>query len=147
MRSSSGLPIERARLYGMPHIGAFYYNAQTTNGKLEPDAMCAICGRPATNAHHLVPKGIGGGYAWLSSKDGKLQRLRSPLFAVCGMGNMSGCHKLFHDHRITVRWVWDDPRYEQMWWDGELAKPHSDELYNYGCYVIENQGEEVVYRG
>ena len=56
--------------------------------------MCAICGQQlATNRHHIVPKGIGG------------RREEGPTVCVCGNGNVSGCHKLFHDNKVYMRYV------------------------------------------
>lgn len=55
--------------------------------------LCAICGAPATNRHHIVPKGMGG------------RRKEGPTVCVCGNGNVSGCHKKFHDGKIFMRYV------------------------------------------
>ena len=59
--------------------------------------LCAFCGRPARNRHHVVPRSQGGA-------DG-------PTVAVCGMGNAGGCHGLLHAHMLHVDW--DD---EAGWW-------------------------------
>ena len=65
--------------------------------------VCAVCGRPATNRHHVIPKGIGGT---------RLER-EIPLIPLCGMGNVSGCHAAAHRHEIEFNydegrelWVW-----------------------------------------
>ncbi|MBQ9621224.1 MAG: hypothetical protein IJR41_04735 [Atopobiaceae bacterium] len=144
--------MERADLYGKPHIGdAFYPDRRTKLGHLEPGAMCALCGRPASNAHHIVPKGMGGGSATLYLPyDSHGIILRSPLMAVCGMGNASGCHKALHDGRIKVRWVWDEERFAEWWWKGhffENHEPHDPMLFCFGHYVIERDGGEVEFRG
>lgn len=47
---------------------------------------CCICGQPATNKHHAVPRSAGG--------EG------GPRVSVCGMGNTSGCHRLAHGHGL-----------------------------------------------
>ena len=52
---------------------------------------CPFCGRPATNRHHIVARSQGG-------TDG-------PTVTVCGMGNASGCHGLFHSHRLHLRYT------------------------------------------
>lgn len=60
--------------------------------------MCAFCGRPATNRHHVVPRSQGGS--------------GGPTVCVCGMGNASGCHGLLHAGRLHMRpdgdgwWEW-----------------------------------------
>ncbi|MGI6125849.1 MAG: hypothetical protein ACOYEF_02680 [Planifilum sp.] len=57
---------------------------------------CAVCGRPATNAHHVVMKGAGG-----VSRE---TDARIPRISLCGMGNCSGCHGLAHSRRLHFRW-------------------------------------------
>lgn len=57
---------------------------------------CAVCGRPATNEHHVVFKGSGG-----VSKE--LER-RIPRIKLCGHGNVNGCHGLVHHRRMFFRW-------------------------------------------
>lgn len=52
---------------------------------------CVVCGRPATNLHHVVYRSHGG-------KD-------SPLVSLCGFGNASGCHGLVHHNRIHFRYT------------------------------------------
>ena len=52
--------------------------------------FCAFCGRPATNAHHIVPRSQGGS--------------KGPTVCVCGMGNAIGCHGLLHAHMLHLRW-------------------------------------------
>lgn len=51
---------------------------------------CPFCGRPATEQHHIVPRSQGGGDL--------------PTVSVCGWGNTSGCHGLFHQHKLHMRW-------------------------------------------
>ena len=158
----------RAELYGKPHLGeAFYHNATTRLGHLRPDAECVLCklmgkrdrwGDPvlASNAHHIVPKGIGGGSATLHLpfEVGGIE-LRSPLMAVCGHGNVSGCHAKMHGGGVSVRWEWDEPKYAEWWWKGYFfqdgkgtcIEPHSSLLYSFGRYVFDIYGEEVEFRG
>lgn len=52
---------------------------------------CVVCGKPATNLHHVIPKSHGG-------KDG-------PVLSLCGMGNASGCHGKFHSHLLHARYA------------------------------------------
>lgn len=51
---------------------------------------CVICGAPAREQHHIVPRSQGG-------KD-------LPTISVCGWGNATGCHGLFHAHLLHIRW-------------------------------------------
>lgn len=51
---------------------------------------CIICGRPATNQHHVVFRSQGG-------EDGA-------TVSVCGMGNASGCHGLLHQRKLHLRY-------------------------------------------
>lgn len=59
--------------------------------------FCAVCGRPATNMHHIVKRSAG---KWV--KDGK--EVRKPCVRLCGDGNVSGCHELAHAGRLYFRW-------------------------------------------
>lgn len=130
-----GLPLQRAECYGKPHIGARYKHKdlrdhasyeRTTN-------ECPICGQPATNTHHLSPRS--------TSKIFTLQghTLRSALIALCGFGNVSGCHGKFHKHHLEAYWNWYGYEYAESWWEGEMLReiePHSPELYEYGYWQI-----------
>ena len=64
------------------------------------DGACAVCGRPATDLHHVVPKRMGG-------MSGEVER-RVPLIALCGSGNLSGCHGMAHSHHL--HFAWDEGR-------------------------------------
>ncbi|MCI6274408.1 MAG: hypothetical protein MR874_06825 [Coriobacteriaceae bacterium] len=140
-----GLSREKAMLYGLPHIGAHY----THNGRKwkksgarkyeRTQEWCFVCGRPARNCHHVVP--ISNGQVFELDTPNGSWPLRSPLFALCGSGT-TGCHGGFHARRLTARWAWDEPEFEDMWWDGELLSrypPHSPALYCYGRWEIEDR--------
>lgn len=58
--------------------------------------LCVVCGRPATDSHHVVMKGAGGVTAALER--------RIPTLTLCGMGNASGCHGMAHRHMLHFRW-------------------------------------------
>lgn len=51
---------------------------------------CPVCGRPATNQHHVVYRSHGGG--------------NGPTISLCGFGNASGCHGLAHRHMLHFRY-------------------------------------------
>lgn len=53
---------------------------------------CAVCGRKATNHHHVIIKGMGG-------TSPEIER-EIPTITLCGMGNASGCHGLAHKHKL-----------------------------------------------
>ena len=55
---------------------------------------CVVCGKPATNSHHVIIKGMGG------SRHSK----RIPTVSLCGSGNTSGCHGLAHSMRLHFRY-------------------------------------------
>lgn len=61
------------------------------------EGLCAVCGTPATNLHHVVRRGAG---RWIA--DGR--EVRKPLVRLCGDGNLSGCHGLAHANRLHFRW-------------------------------------------
>ena len=135
-----GVSYEVAECYGKPHIGAFYSGSGVKSHKREEGAICAVCGRPATNAHHN-PQLSKGDIFLLITKWGRFA-LKPALIAVCGSGT-TGCHNGFHGGaRFKARWVWDSDEYAEMWWEGEFLKrmrPHSKELYLYGKWVIEDR--------
>lgn len=70
---------------------------------------CMVCGRPANNHHHIVPRSAGE-----YSVEGR--RLSKPTVLLCGSGNASGCHGLAHQHRLHFRWVdtFEDHRYDRV---------------------------------
>ena len=83
-----GVPKDRAELYGKPHVGARY-----VGNRYELAAeRCGICGRQATNCHHIVPRRCGD-FALVTPRG--TWRLRSPLIALCGSGT-TGCHDGVH---------------------------------------------------
>lgn len=65
------------------------------------DGLCCVCGRPATDRHHIVKRSAGklvvGG-----------KEIRKPTVRLCGMGNAGGCHGLAHQGRLHFRWVKHD---------------------------------------
>lgn len=83
----------------------------------KPDMIrpwCIACGKPSTNHHHVIPKGMGG-----LQRD--LER-RIPLLSLCGMGNASGCHGLAHSGRLHFRWdgCWEFLRTEPCKYEDAL---------------------------
>lgn len=69
---------------------------------------CPICGKRASNDHHIVPKGTGNKY--LIAENG--QKLESPTISLCGFGNNLAdangrfyCHGLAHAHMLHFRWI------------------------------------------
>lgn len=69
------------------------------------ERLCAVCGRPATNLHHIVRRGAG---RWIA--DGK--EVRKPLVRLCGDGNLNGCHGMAHANRLHFRWNGERDRWE-----------------------------------
>lgn len=60
---------------------------------------CVICGAPATNKHHIVPRSAGKLF------DARGREITKPLALLCGNGNTSGCHGLAHQKRLHFRYV------------------------------------------
>ncbi|WP_304598274.1 hypothetical protein [Adlercreutzia caecimuris] len=145
-----GLSLERAECYGKPHIGAFYAGAGVRSNRLEQGAWCAVCGRPATNAHHCPPVGTCG-FLTLPTAAGDI-RLRPALFALCGSGT-TGCHNGFHGgSRYRARWAWNSDALARDWWEGRIlmwAQPHDRQLYALGHWEIEDRlsGRKIEIRG
>lgn len=59
---------------------------------------CCVCGKPATNKHHLVRRGAGK-----LVRDGR--EVAKPTVRLCGSGNASGCHGLAHAGMLHFRWA------------------------------------------
>lgn len=148
MAQLRGTSLERAELYGKPHVGARYTGSTAKSYERTADCCC-ICGRPAQSCHHVIPRGRGERFQ-LVTPNGTWS-LRSPLFALCGSGT-TGCHEGFHGGaRYRARWAWDNIQYEQQWWDGLLLRqfaPHHPALYAYGRWEIEDRatGRTILLR-
>ena len=129
-----GLSFERASLYGMPHIHC------TPKGIT---GCCAVCGREATEKHHIAPKGMGNRFMDFPTRMGVL-RLESSLVALC-----HSCHDKFPPQgtECSLGWAWKDDRSADLFWSGALFEmgiyPHSPDLYEYGFYVLKRNGRIV----
>lgn len=136
-------PIEKARMFGMPCVGAAYTHPIKDKYRLTEGAKCMVCGAPAVHVHHEPNKGMGG-KATLTL-DG--HELRPALIALCNR-----CHDMRHfsggDKRLAIRWQWDNPEiHEYGWAIGALMNagyaPHSKKLFELGYYAI-YQGNKLV---
>ena len=138
-----GLSLGKAEIYGKPHVGAEYI------GKSKryhiTDEACCVCGRAASNCHHVIPRGQGETFELAG------HILRSPLFALCGSGT-TGCHNGFHGGAyLCARWQWDDQDAFNAWWCGDLLwqyGAHSPMLYLFGEWHIfdTRTGKKLVIR-
>ena len=139
MAQLRGTSLERAEIYGKPHVGCRYTGKGARAYERTSD-VCCVCGRPAQSCHHVVPRGRGERFELRTAKG--TWSLRSPLFALCGSGT-TGCHDGFHGGaRFFPRWVWDNPLYQEQWWDGSLLvlhPPHHPGLYMYGRWEIDDR--------
>ncbi len=154
MRQLSGLSVEVASKFGMPHIHCHYRFDDTDSNRLDDGARCAICGRVATNSHHEPPKGLGGGNRQFALQTPMgLFILKPALIALCGSGT-TGCHNGFHGGaRFSAQWVWERPEYGEMWWQGYWLShgiaPHDNALYEMGHWEISDVKKKTIitYRG
>lgn len=133
-----GLSVDKAELYGKPHVGARYrYVSDPKSNRRDDGARCAVCGRPAESSHHVPPLSKGRSFV-LETPIGSWRLLPS-LFALCGSGT-TGCHGLFHGGaRYFPRWEWLTDEAAEAWWSGELLSrfgAHSPELYAFGRWVV-----------
>lgn len=144
-----GLSVDVAELYGKPHLGACYRGsgANAKAYQLDEGARCAICRRPATNAHHVPPLSKGRGFRLVTPKGEWL--LKPSLFALCGSGT-TGCHNGFHGGaRYEARWVWRDDRCAELWWDGSILAelgPHNPGIFAYGHWLVKDRLTGASYR-
>lgn len=134
----NGLDYRTAELFGKPHIGAYFKREDAKTNTLEDHAKCVICGRGATNSHHVVP--LSKARSWQLRTPYGIFVLMSPLFAVCGSGT-TGCHDGFHGGaRYKVAWVWDSEVDMDNWWSGWSLShgiaPNSPLLFEQGRYVV-----------
>lgn len=136
-KDNIGVSPTNAELMGKPHLGAFYRREDYRSHAMLEGARCAVCGRPATNVHHVVARSKAHGFT-VDTPLGRFVAL-SPLFALCGSGT-AGCHGRFHSLRYVVRWEWDDEDYKEAWWDGRtlarVCSPHDRVLFTMGRYVL-----------
>lgn len=127
-----GFSIDKARLYGMPHIGCCYVGASVNSYDRAYGARCAVCGNLAHHSHHEPQKGMGGG-----GKGFRLGgfTLRPALIALC-----ADCHEKRHKSLISFDWKWDDPGTEELWASGYLLEsgfaPHDEMLFMLGCWEV-----------
>ena len=146
----NGLSVEDAEKFGKPHIMA--HSTGFSSGSVDSGASC-ICGAPATNAHHIKPKGMGGGSTTFTmrTKLGTFE-LKSALVAVCGSGNASGCHGRLHSGDIRIKWVWNSDEDARDWWSGKLLSrvgnaPHGKWLYEHGRWETVGFRPKMAYDG
>lgn len=138
-----GTPLEIASSFGMPHVGARYTADNVNRYRLEDGARCAVCGRPATNAHHEPPKGSGGKHRQFTmwTPWGRFI-LKPALIALCGSGT-TGCHGMRHEGRVSFTWEWYDEKDAERWWSGELLShgysPHDPMLNELGYWRVERK--------
>lgn len=128
-------------LLGFPHIGAKYVPGISRghlNYRREEGALCAVCGRVATETHHLVELGMGGvQMPHNARRHYGIFPLYSPLFALC-----RECHKRFHSHEVTIEWAYDEG-------EGDcpatmaLRTANSPLLFGYGRYLLTNRGGSI----
>lgn len=154
MAQLRGLDYATASKFGMPHIGCRYERESVKSHKREEDALCCICGAPATNAHHDPPLGMGGKNRMfpLATKRGVFV-LKPALFAVCGSGT-TGCHGKIHGGTYRIGWEWARPEYAELWWDGYWLShgiaPHDEALFELGQWTLKDLRdgtERVIARG
>ena len=62
------------------------------------DHVCCVCGKPASNKHHIVKRSAGKLVV-----DGR--EIQKPTVRLCGSGNASGCHGKAHKGLLHFRWV------------------------------------------
>lgn len=144
-RTLRGLSMERAEMYGKPHWLASYDSPNPTKEGISRYAMaegawCMVCGRPATNVHH-VPARRHSLFTLETERGTHI--LRPSLIALCGSGT-TGCHGDVHDGRIRIEWAWDADGND--WWDGRLLEafaPHDPELYELGRWQV-YRGHKLV---
>lgn len=134
-------PYDVAKCFGMPNFGAEYVGSQGRYRRT--GEYCAVCGRQATNCHHVVRRGRT---FRLRRADGMVVALRSPLMLLCGSG-VTGCHGKAHSGDLRIEWVWKSEEDERRWWDGELLMdyaPYDQRLYRFGFWLIDDTESHLI---
>lgn len=142
------ITINQSQPWGMPHVGARYIGA-TKRWAPDEEAVCAVCGRLATNAHHEPQRGTCG-VSTLVTDYGRWT-LQPALIALCGSGT-TGCHGLRHSGRLSFRWVWDNEQAREDWFSGFLLAsgfmPHDERLFTLGHWeAVDEQGNSAYLMG
>ena len=149
----NGLSYEKAKLYGMPHIGAEYARKNDVDATRWTGMyrLCAACGKAggAHSKHHEPPKSSGRVFLLRcresESSPGGQFVLRPALIDLCGSGT-TGCHGQRHGGKLAITWEWDSDFFERAWWNGDLLAhgyaPHDRRLYSMGRYVFERRGPD-----
>lgn len=135
---------EEAERYGKPNINARYITSDPHRYTKEPETLCIICGRPATDAHHWPPLGRSAGGVWNLRTPMGAYELRPSLMALCRRH-----HEMMHAGEISANWVWDSEQAEAAWWAGAIlqeVKAHSPLLYLFGRWRFEWDGGGFEYR-
>ena len=129
-----GLDSRNAELLGKPSLGAHYEREDYTSHKLDEGAQCVVCGRPATDAHHVVHRKTARGWT-MNTPLGKFVLL-SPLFALC-----RECHDGFHGGaRFKIEWEWKSEAYMDEWWQGHTLA----HVCNQGSNFLLQEGEYLL---
>ena len=126
------MPAWKLACYGMPHFMAEYTADDTDKYRRAEGAICVVCGRPATDVHHVPPKSTARSVV-METPAGKFV-LKPALMAMC-----RECHEAYHRGLVRVRWEWDEGQRE-LWESGWLLAhrgfAHGGWLYGHGRWVF-----------
>lgn len=134
-RTLNGWSYRKAKCFGMPHHGAKYTGGDVRRYERDPEALCMVCGRPATETHH---EPNGRNYFTLRTSWGTFV-LKPALIALC-----RDCHEKRTRNELSILWEWNTEQDEAAWWSGHLLahglSAHSPLLYALGGWHVEKQG-------
>ena len=137
-----GISQDRIELMGKPHLGAHYTAEDYRRYALDENARCAVCGRRATDVHHVVRRSTI--HSWtVNTPIGRFVAM-SPLFALC-----RGCHEKFHQVQLDVTWEWNDEDCREAWESGDIlahvCPPGHERIFDYGHYILtDTEGKETT---
>lgn len=98
-------------------------------------SCCPICGKPATNMHHIVRRGDGE----LFGNDGRPRT--KPKISLCGSGT-TGCHGLAHQLKLHFRWK--DGAWEYLKTDEPVGRAEALELSGWKAIRMPERANELV---
>lgn len=78
--------------------------------------LCELCGHPATNIHHRLPRGMGGTRRAIHTVEW--------LLHLCGWGNSTGCHGAVESSRHVA--------YTNGWLLRQHQTPPTSPVWVYG---------------
>lgn len=126
-------------LYAMPNVNARYTRDDIAATEWAGDyPVCAVCGRTSGpfEVHHEPPRSKGS--LLLCTEMGQFV-VKPSLLLLCKQ-----CHADRHDGRLSFSWEWDEPEFEERFWNGWFLShgyaEHDERFWRRGKLTVERDG-------